>query len=214
MVWRWTGDKPFSELMLDYCQLEAYKLQWNFNWNSYIFIQENVFERSSGKWRPLCLGLSVLTCRIRYHFPVSCMLEHLTTLPGAWVFLAACPLQLVLIVYLVTSVTGFCVILNLNLYCLMGPTQMCTNLGFDSYNHAIWALSQYEDGLPRYGDFHYEDKTVIRLSYFYNRNPYSDKTAPLYWDRPQVFCAVFVYPVASLYREILLATATVHPQFC
>ena len=36
------------------------KLQWNFNWNSYLFIQENAIEMSSGKWRPFCLGLNVL----------------------------------------------------------------------------------------------------------------------------------------------------------
>ena len=42
------------------------KLQWNFNSNSYIFIQENPFKMSHGKWLPFCLGLSVLsfTCWI------------------------------------------------------------------------------------------------------------------------------------------------------
>ena len=36
-------------------------LQWNFNQNSCIFIQENRLEMSSGKWRPFCLHLNVLT---------------------------------------------------------------------------------------------------------------------------------------------------------
>ena len=36
------------------------KIQWNFNQNSYIFIQGNAFKISSGKWRPFCLGLNVL----------------------------------------------------------------------------------------------------------------------------------------------------------
>ena len=36
------------------------KLQWNFNQNSYIFIQENALETSSAKRRPFCLGLNVL----------------------------------------------------------------------------------------------------------------------------------------------------------
>ena len=36
------------------------KLQWNFNRNSYIFIQENPFETVVWKWRPFCLGLNVL----------------------------------------------------------------------------------------------------------------------------------------------------------
>ena len=47
------------------------KLQWNLNRNSCIFIQENAFEMSSGKWRPFCLGLNILmthTCR--------CGLDH------------------------------------------------------------------------------------------------------------------------------------------
>ena len=29
-----------------------------------------------------------------------------------------------------------------------------------------------------YGDFHYKDKAVIRLSYLYNGNPYTEKTTP------------------------------------
>ena len=36
------------------------KLQWNFKRNWYIFLQENVFEKSSRNWRPFCLGLHVL----------------------------------------------------------------------------------------------------------------------------------------------------------
>ena len=35
------------------------KFQWNLNQNSNIFIQENVFEMSSAKRRPFCLGLNV-----------------------------------------------------------------------------------------------------------------------------------------------------------
>ena len=36
------------------------ELQWNFNRNSYIFVQENAFKMSSGEWRPFCFGLNVL----------------------------------------------------------------------------------------------------------------------------------------------------------
>ena len=36
-----------------------YKLQWNFNRNSCIFIEINAFKISSGKWRPFCLSLNV-----------------------------------------------------------------------------------------------------------------------------------------------------------
>ena len=39
------------------------KLQWNFNRNSYIFIQGNALKMSSWKWGPFCLGLNVLTVR-------------------------------------------------------------------------------------------------------------------------------------------------------
>ena len=36
------------------------KLRWNFNSNSYIFIQENVSELSPGKLPPFCLGLNMI----------------------------------------------------------------------------------------------------------------------------------------------------------
>ena len=38
----------------------------NHNRNLYIFIQENAFEMSSGKWWPFCLGLNVIICIDRY----------------------------------------------------------------------------------------------------------------------------------------------------
>ena len=47
-----------------------------------------------------------------------------------------------------------------------------------------WSPSQYKDGLSRYGDFHYKDKTVLRPSYLYDGNPYTGKTIYLYWDSP------------------------------
>ena len=51
------------------------------------------------------------------------------------------------------------------------------------------ASSQYKDGLSRYVDFHYmyKDETVFRPSHlYYNGNPYTGKTASLYWDSPEV----------------------------
>ena len=45
---------------------------------------------------------------------------------------------------------------------------------------------QYKDSLFRYGDFHYKDKTVVRLSSIYNGNPYTGKAPSLYRDGPQV----------------------------
>ena len=46
------------------------------------------------------------------------------------------------------------------------------------------ALSEYKDGLSEYGDFHYKDETVVRLSYLYNGNSYTGKAEILYWDGP------------------------------
>ena len=63
MACRLFGAKSLSKPMLDYCWLDpSNKLQWNFNRNSYICIQENPLKMSSGKWRPFCLGLNVLKC--------------------------------------------------------------------------------------------------------------------------------------------------------
>ena len=47
------------------------------------------------------------------------------------------------------------------------------------------ALFQYKDGLSRYGDFHYKDKTVMRPYYLYNGNTYIGKMVSLYWDSLQ-----------------------------
>ena len=45
MACRLAGAKPLSEPMLKYCELDARnKLQWNFNRNSYKFIQDSPFE--------------------------------------------------------------------------------------------------------------------------------------------------------------------------
>ena len=49
---------------------------------------------------------------------------------------------------------------------------------------------QYKDVLSVYfRDFHYKDEMVVRMSCLYNGNPFSGKTASLYWDPtyPQVF---------------------------
>ena len=37
-----------------------------------------------------------------------------------------------------------------------------------------------------YGNFYYENKTVVRPSYLYYGNPYIDKITSWYWDGPQV----------------------------
>ena len=46
----------------------------------------------------------------------------------------------------------------------------------------LWAPSQYKDGLSRYGNFHYNDRTVVRRSYLYTGNSYTGKTTSLCWD--------------------------------
>ena len=60
MAWRRTGAKPLSELMLEYFNwIPRNKLQWHFNQNSCIFIQENPFENVVLKNPAIFLGLSV-----------------------------------------------------------------------------------------------------------------------------------------------------------
>ena len=44
------------------------------------------------------------------------------------------------------------------------------------------AYIQYEERFSRYGDSHYEDKTVARPSYLYYGNSYIGKIVSLYWD--------------------------------
>ena len=78
------------------------------------------------------------------------------------------------------------------------------------------APSQYKDGLSRYGDFHYKDKTVVRLSYLYNGNSYTGKTAFVYWDctdpciliyalYPQHIC-IMVQLLCELFPQMSLQT--------
>ena len=47
------------------------KLQWNLDRNQQIFIQENISKMSSGKWRPFCFGINVLTQRGRLNMYAS-----------------------------------------------------------------------------------------------------------------------------------------------
>ena len=45
-------------------------------------------------------------------------------------------------------------------------------------------LSQYNDHLPSYGDFHSKDEMIVRPSYLYDGNLYTGETASLYWVEP------------------------------
>ena len=47
------------------------------------------------------------------------------------------------------------------------------NLAKEAFSRALF---QYKDHLSRYDCIHYKDKTVMRLSYLYDRNPYTGKT--------------------------------------
>ena len=42
-----------------------------------------------------------------------------------------------------------------------------------------WGKYQYKDRVFNYGDSHCEDKLVVRLSYPYDGNPFTGKTATL-----------------------------------
>ena len=65
---------------------------------------------------------------------------------------------------------------------------------FNDYMCLLWlrrmlweksrAPSQYKDILSRYGDSHVKDKTVMRPSYSLHGDPYTGKTASLYWNSP------------------------------
>ena len=46
------------------------------------------------------------------------------------------------------------------------------------------ASSQYKDHPLWYIDFHHKDETIARMSYLYNGNPHTSKTASLYLDSP------------------------------
>ena len=54
MAWRLDVAKPLTEPTLENCQLDpGNKLQWNFNRNSNIFVQENSFENVVCKMAPI-----------------------------------------------------------------------------------------------------------------------------------------------------------------
>ena len=65
------------------------------------------------------------------------------------------------------------------------------------------APSQYKEGFSRYGDSHYEDKTVVKLFYLYNGNSYTSKTVFLYWDGPRSSKSIWRCYLIS--EEILFA---------
>ena len=67
------------------------KLQWNFNQNLNIFIQENALKMSSAKWRPFCLGLNVLMCYVvLVGFRVILLLTYLMLVSVPAVYLVKC----------------------------------------------------------------------------------------------------------------------------
>ena len=47
-------------------------------------------------------------------------------------------------------------------------------------------LSQYKNGLLKYGVFPYKNEMVVRQSYLYSWNSYIFKTESLYRDGPEV----------------------------
>ena len=63
--------------------------------------------------------------------------------------------------------------------------QCKTGLSWTPYTVNTRAPSQYTNALSRYGNLHYKVKTVIKLSYIYNGNTYTGKTASLQRNCPQ-----------------------------
>ena len=72
--------------------------------------------------------------------------------------------------------------IQIRIYVLLQPLQWCVQkasyIGL-CYN-STWL---YQKHLIRYGYSHYKYQTVMRLSYHYNWNSYSNKTMSLYWKR-------------------------------
>ena len=58
---------------------------------------------------------------------------------------------------------------------------------------STWAPSQYKRRFSRYGNFHYEEKTVVRPSYLYNGNRYAGKMMLLYQNGPLVCLQMYIY---------------------
>ena len=63
----------------------------------------------------------------------------------------------------------------------------CNSIVDTAWKWRMWekdqAPSQYKDHISRYGDFHYKEKMLMRPSYLYNGNSYTENTASLYWGR-------------------------------
>ena len=71
MAYKLYRTKPLPKPVLTYCQLDSKnKLQWNFNQNTNIFIQENIFEiiceMSPIVLRPQCIKLLLVPGRLGY----------------------------------------------------------------------------------------------------------------------------------------------------
>ena len=63
-------------------------------------------------------------------------------------------------------------------------------------------LSQYIDHLFRYGHFHNKDKMVMRQSYIYNGNPYTDKIAFYIEMTPMAFGFVLIWSVNECRQQV------------
>ena len=82
------------------------------------------------------------------------------------------------------------------------------------------ALSQCKDSLFRYGDFHYKDKTILRLSYLCNGHYYIGNTTSLYCDGCQVItkfimiwcCINILMTVSSIYQQLKRQKTCSHRQ--
>ena len=67
MACRLFGAEPLHQQILIFKWSLRYKLQWNSNQNTILFIHENVFENSkmsSDIWRSFCLGINEITALV------------------------------------------------------------------------------------------------------------------------------------------------------
>ena len=51
-------------------------------------------------------------------------------------------------------------------------------------NYSYYNIRPCYSSIRLYGDSYNKDKTVVRLSYLYHGNPYTGKSASLYWNAP------------------------------
>ena len=75
----------------------------------------------------------------------------------------------------------------LSLLAFLNPGHQGPYSPYKLCNHSLHIgiiIFPHIDHLSRYGKSYHKDQMVVRHSHLFNRNPYTGKTASLYWDQP------------------------------